>query len=179
MPRVAVDILALHHATKSEGKIESSERGSSAFIDATDTAIRLKRTDRTIKVVCKKQKDAGHFEPFALHMKVISLPPTEEGEEMESCVLTSGDCAPPCSGPSADHLALLSALAEFPGGRGQRLQWLEKVDLPERTFERRRDELVEMSYIEGTDERGVYKMTIEGRLAIAKHSPTSSQGKVA
>src|SRR5262249_51950940 len=64
-----VDVIALHHATKPQGRREPAERGSSAFIDATDTAIRLRRAEQVVMVECKKQKDTEHFEAFPLQMK--------------------------------------------------------------------------------------------------------------
>src|SRR5207237_91158 len=84
-----VDVLALHHARRQQGKAQTGERGSTAFIGAVDTAVRLKRTDKVVKVTCEKQKDAEDFESFALHTKVVSLGVNEHGEPMDSCVLVS------------------------------------------------------------------------------------------
>src|SRR5204863_2612559 len=69
-----VDMVALHHAQK--GNAEGGavrERGSSAFIGATDTVIRLKRDGTKVAVHCEKMKDAAHFKPFTLYLKVVPL----------------------------------------------------------------------------------------------------------
>ena len=174
-----VDVLALHHSTKPRGKKEPGERGSSAFIGATDTAIRLRRNDKTITVMCEKQKDAEHFEKFSLQMKVVSLGNSEQREPMTSCVLVSADGRKPSNQLLRDHRVMLSTLAECPNRTAQRGDWLEKVTLPERTFDRRREELLEWQFIEAGDGRGVYRMTETGVLAIANESPISSHGEAA
>jgi hypothetical protein len=176
---IHVDILALHHATKSKGRKRPSERGSSAFIGATDTAIRLTRKDDLISVSCEKQKDAEHFDSFALHLKVVPLGTNENGEQMDSCVLVGSDDNPPCDDLTRDHVVLLATLAEFPNQTAQRGAWREKTELAERTFDRRREELLEQNYIAEGSRRGTYAITPKGTLAIANQSPTTSQGEAA
>ena len=177
--QMSVDVLALHHASKPKGEKDPSERGSSAFIAATDTAIRLKRHDKTITVVCEKQKDAEHFDRFSLCMKVVGLGNSEHAEPMTSCVLVSADDPKSSDDLSAHHRTMLAALASYRNHTAQRADWMEKTGLTERTFDRRRNELLQESYIKAGAATGIYTVTEKGLLAIATESPIPSQGEAA
>jgi AAA domain-containing protein len=174
-----VDILALHHSTKPSGKKEPSERGSTAFIGAADTAIRLKRLNKTITVICAKQKDAEHFEKFPLHMKEVQVGKSVDGEPMTSCVLVAESDPRPANDMLSGHRKMLSALARFPNQTAARREWLAAANLRERTFDRRRDELLDRQFIEAAMGLGVYRVTEAGILAIATESPIDSHDKVA
>ena len=64
---------------------------------------------------------------------------------------------------------------EFPEGTAERREWWPKTRLTERTFDRHRNELVTGNYVEPTG-RGVFRLTTEGRLAIAIEVPPTSHG---
>lgn len=173
-----VDVVALHHAQKgsSDGGAVR-ERGSSAFIGAVDTVIRLKREDKKIQVICEKQKDAEHFRKFTVAVKVISLGMNEYGQPASSCVLV--DPEDPGVGPhrlSGEHLLMLGTLRAFPDATAERRDWMSQTRLKERTFDRYSNELKTAGHIESVN-RGVYRITTNGFLAIANDSPTSSHGR--
>jgi hypothetical protein len=169
-----VDVVALHHAQKGSndgGPVR--ERGSSAFIGAVDTVIRLAKKSQKVKVTCEKQKDAEHFAPFTLAVRIMPLGTNEHGEAASSCVLVDPE------DPGAErnqlgngHRVMLSSLSEFPDQTASRGEWVQKTGIKERTFDRYRNELVTQGYIESSG-RGVFRITGAGRLAIANPLPTS------
>jgi hypothetical protein len=170
-----VDVLVLHHAQK--GSAEGGpvrERGSSAFVGATDTVIRLKRADTSVSVHCEKMKDAAHFKPFTLQLKVMELGVDEYGEAASSCVLVDSDEIPGAQNETlaAEHLKLLTTLCAFPQGTADRKDWLPLTGLKDRSFDRHRDFLLAKGYIVATISRGQYRITPLGDLAIASNSPT-------
>lgn len=71
-------VLVVHH-TRLDGE---RERGNTAFRGAADTMISLRRDEDAMDVKCTKQKDAEHFDDFALEKRVI--------EGTDSCVLVPG-----------------------------------------------------------------------------------------
>jgi hypothetical protein len=177
-----VDVVALHHAQKApnddrQGK-RVRERGSSAFIGAVDTVIRLSADSKKEKVTvtCEKQKDAAQFASFMLDVKVIDLGLNEYGEPARSCVLVDPRDVPiVANGLSDESRRMLSALAELPTGIVDRGGWLAKTGLKERTFDRHRKQLETDGHIK-VIRRGSYTITPAGRLAIANESPASSHG---
>jgi hypothetical protein len=176
--QMLVDVVALHHARKPSGKKEPRERGSSAFIGATDTVLRLKKVGKTLTVTCEKQKDAEHFTPFTLHMKVVQTGTDANGDAETSCVLVTdrdpgvGDIL-----MMPEPRRLLEMLADF--GTAKRKDWLAKTGLAERTFDRHREELQAEGYIEAAGARGVFKLADKGAVAIARDSPATDIGEVA
>jgi hypothetical protein len=144
-----VDVVVLHHAQKSGGDFGTPrERGSSAFIGAVDTVIRLTATDKQVKVTCEKQKDAERFDPFTLAVKVLSLGANERGELASSCVLVDPEDPDVAIDPLADeHRVMLSTLKESPGSTAKRQDWFPKTGFSERSFDRYRNELVTRKYI--------------------------------
>jgi RecA-family ATPase len=144
-----VDVVAVHHAQKGQSKNKAPrERGSSAFIGAVDTVIRLDRpsqTRTTVKVRCEKQKDAEEFEPFLLTVKVVSLGKNEHGEQASSCVLVDGpfEIETESNAPETHEYELLLALRGSPNGTATRKELLQRTALTKRTLDRNRDSLQE------------------------------------
>lgn len=182
-----VDLLVVHHAQKGGndgGAVR--ERGSSAFIGATDTVIRLKRADKKVTVTCEKQKDAEHFQPFTLVMKIVHLGLNEHGESASSCVFIEhdGESDRQASGPrvSAEHLKIMHALLECPLRMGARQALINVTELKERTFDRRREDLLEWGFVERVEqaEPGTFRLTQKGEeLVIATALPIGGQGEAA
>lgn len=145
---------------------------------ANTTVIRLKRDGHTVGIHCEKMKDAAHFKPFILHLKVVSLGLNEHGEPAESCVLVdSNDTPAPTFRLVTEHLTVLSTLNTFPNRSADRKDWLPLAGLPERTFDRRRKELTKEGFVEETA-HGRYRMTSKGEVAIANESPTVAMTSV-
>jgi hypothetical protein len=181
---IFADMLVLHHAQKGNAAGgDVRERGSSAFIGATDTVIRLKREKDKITVRCEKQKDADHFKDFVLQKKIIDLPNNEHREKVSSCVLVDSDAAPASPTLSADHLQMLRALDAFQTKTAPRSLWMAKLrsTMSERTFDRNRKDLLEGKFIESVKgaPTGTYHITLIGELAIANESPTDGRGEAA
>jgi hypothetical protein len=179
---MAVDVVAIHHAQKAPKDDKRGatvrERGSSAFIGAVDTVIRLTKDGHTVEVTCDKQKDAEHFAPFTLAIKVVPLGMDEHRAPVSSCVLVDPEDPDVATSPiSSDLLVMLSTLNAFPEATAERREWWPKTNLTERTFDRHRNELVTGNYVEPTT-RGVFKLTDEGRRAIANELPPISHGGI-
>jgi hypothetical protein len=177
-----VDVVALHHAQKAPNDDRRGrsvrERGSSAFIGAVDTVIRLSSDGKKVRVSCEKQKGSEQFAPFTLDVKVIDLGLNEYGEPASSCVLVDqDDTRVAANGLSDECQRMLSMLGELPTETAERGEWLAKTGLRERTFDRHRKELETVGYISRAEKRGSYTITQAGRLAIANESPTSSHGE--
>jgi hypothetical protein len=135
----------------------------------------LKRIENRITVTCKKQKDAEEFDEFALVMKPVDLGVSEFGEPIQSCVLI--DAGVHGAGLLSRHRKMLIALSQL-GGRATRTDWRSSVGVPERTFDRWRDQLLALKYIE-PDQPGTYKITQAGYDAIASELPHPAMGQVA
>ena len=162
---MGVDVVALHHAQKPNAeRTNVRERGSSAFIGAVDAAIRLKREGNTITVTCEKQKDAEHFEPFALALKTIALAQNES-----SCVLVPADTPAAHGSDLAVHLSrserlALKVLSEH--GPLQSGDWRLQIEAEQqetvasRTFQNWREGLVRKGKVEEVEEgSSVYRVT--------------------
>ena len=65
------------------------------------------------------------------------------------------------------------------GGTANRRDWAAKVGMTERTFDRKRAELLKGGFIEATNNRGEFRLTDVGRSAIATESPLGSRGEAA
>jgi hypothetical protein len=172
-----VDVVALHHAQKAPNDdrkgMSVRERGSSAFIGAVDTVIRLSKDRHEVKATCEKQKDAEEFAPFALGIRVVPLSINEHGDSSSSCVLVdqeSADISP--NHLAADSRIMLETLLDFPQSTAGRGAWMPKTGFAERTFDRRRDDLLAGDLIQATEGRGVYRITDKGLLAIATELST-------
>jgi hypothetical protein len=177
--QLQVDVVALHHAQKGSGKKDPRERGSTAFIGAVDTVLRIKKSLKVLTVSCEKQKDAEHFASFTLHMKVVETGTDHNGDVESSCVLVSDGEQPPVdSMMMPDHRRMLEILARFEHS-AKRKDWLAQTGLSDRTFDRHREELQAEGYIQPGGSRGAYTLADKGAVAIAKESPTPDIGKVA
>jgi hypothetical protein len=169
-----VNIVAVHHSQKTsrdDRKGQSvRERGSSAFIGAVDTVIRLTKDGSNVKVACEKQKDAGEFSPFTLALKVVNVGQETNGQLASSCVLVDPEIVE--SGPtlSTDHRRLLTILTGFDNRTAARSEWFARSGTKPRTFDRHLNELKTANYIE-SPKRGIYTITAAGLLAIANELP--------
>jgi hypothetical protein len=172
-----IDIVAIHHAQKGNG-LAVRERGSSAFVGAVDTVIRLLRKTPKSKVItisCDKQKDAEEFQAFSLGVKVVSLGMNEHGEPTSSCVLVDPENVDVEIGLSRQQCVMLQTLAGFPEGTAERQQLLLQTKFEERTLDRYRQELSTAGYIESI-RRGVFRITADGLAAIANKLPIDGHG---
>lgn len=174
-----LDVVAVHHAQKaSTNGSRVRERGSSAFIGAVDTVVRLERkpaTGKTIWVSCEKQKDAEEFEEFALAVKVIPLGVNEHGDETSSCVLVEANASDLEGGPSSEQVLILCKLYLSPEQRATRQDLMRETGLADRTFDRYREQLEDRGLLE-TIKRGVFRITDDGIAAIATDLPMNDQG---
>jgi hypothetical protein len=173
-----VDVVALHHAQKGSSDSGSiRERGSSAFIGAVDTVIRLKKGQDTVKVTCEKQKDAERFEDFTLAVKVRRLGTNEHGDDTSSCVLVDSDASNASgSGLPRELLLMLSSLTAFQGETGRRTDWWPKTGLTERTFDRHREKLMANGWVESV-RRGTFRVTDKGRLIMGLSLPSNGHDR--
>jgi hypothetical protein len=153
-------VIFAHHT----GKAGDIERGSSAIGAAMDTKIQIARdSERAIRVSCTKQKDAEPFAPMTFRLESFALGRDSSNTPITSCVLEPCDVA---SETDAVALPVLQMLASFPNATALTGAWRRKMKLPERTFERRRDQLIERGLVVKTSIRGEYRLTENGRAAL-------------
>lgn len=191
---LTIDVVAIHHSQKGRVTVRKPtkvrERGSSAFIGAVDTAIRLHRdkpTSKTVEISCEKQKDAEEFEKFTLGVKVVPLGFDEHGKAMSSCVLVEPRDIPidlpeavdDADTPSGSALFALQVLvAHEPLKSGA---WRERIGehrgkpVKEKTFDNWRAALERPALIEEVGENShVYRATAIGHaIATANGTPLS------
>jgi len=183
-----LDVVALHHAQKQNGKKPTRERGSSAFIAAVDTVIRLAGTNGLIAVTCEKQKDADHFKRFTLKKKNVPLGKTAAGREEVSIVLvktdTSGEESPdPADALNSSEQFALDVLSRnnpaTSGAWHNAIAAAKSVLIKDRTFQHWRETLVARGLVEEVEGRPhVYQTTMAGqtRAGGAVGTPNSENG---
>jgi hypothetical protein len=106
-------------------------------------------------------------------VNVISLG-SEQGDERSSCVFVrpvDGINEQPLS---VQHSVMLRSLFGFPDQTAERKDWIPKAGFETRTFDRYREELAFLGYINKAGKRGAYTITGNGLVAIATELPTSS-----
>jgi hypothetical protein len=174
--RLNADVVALHHAQKGSndgGRVR--ERGSSAFIAAVDTAIRLSKKKGKVVVTCEKQKDAAEFTAFGLTVKAVSLGQNEHGEESGSCVLVTTDLQDDDLASEMPHLnetqmVVMSVLKvngplTVKDWRTTSMKVLKR-DVCSATFRHWKDKLVQCGLVEQTSRKGTYRATTTSESAM-------------
>jgi len=172
------DVVTVHHAQKPRpdgGTVR--ERGSSAFIGAVDTVVRLARktkTSKTVTISCEKQKDAEEFTDFKLRAKDINLGINEHGESFSSVVLIDCDgdddavVESDLTLPNASQLSALQVLSDARQlGSAAWLQALSETrgtPVPEGTFRHWREALVKGRFVEKVGSR--YQLTDGGHAIV-------------
>lgn len=152
-------VLIVHHENKLGGY-----RGSSAFAGAMDTMIEAKREGTAVTLACKKQKDDGEFEPIHLAAHMVELGISDRhGRPVTSLVLQPTDVAfvqrqrQAAGGERAlnpRERNALEALRDAPDRKRTYSDWRDRSGLPETTFDRVRDELVERGLVRRLDGGG-------------------------
>lgn len=145
-------VLILHHSTKAG----HGARGSGALEGAADTMIRATKTKNGITLNCEKQKDAECFSNLRFELHKVP--------EARSAVVVLAGTIPTATLSAADA-KLLQALADLPNGANSK-QWKALTNSKERTFHRRKAELLAQGMIEQM-EGGIYRVTEDGLSAIA------------
>ena len=166
-------MLILHHQGHGGGK---RPRGSSALRAAADTEIALDKKKGDVVVLDNtKQRDLVPFAPIRLRLRPIDL---QHGRS--ACVLDDLGHNEPAAGIEVlpeNAVAALRALAGFPDASASFTQWQTAAKLSESTFLRRRDDLVNCSYVEHDATSGAYRITPEGKSYLHLH-PTSNEPSV-
>lgn len=76
-------VLLVHHTGKDAS---AGMRGSSALEGAADTVMEVRGGEGNVEVLCRKQKDAGPFQPLRLSLAVVEV--TVCGVDTTSCAVT-------------------------------------------------------------------------------------------
>jgi KaiC/GvpD/RAD55 family RecA-like ATPase len=168
-------VLLLHHPVKR--KNANIERGSGALRGAVDTVIRMARQSGRRIIECLKQKDAEHFRPIGLTVKIVDL-----GSNVTSCVVVPDGPEPevstgclPTSKLTANQRTALEALSQCPSGMSTLSEWRESVGAKERTFHRTVKSLTRLGDVSSVPgKRGTYRLS--GRAA-ATATPLESDGQ--
>jgi hypothetical protein len=133
-------VLVVHHT----GWDEKRERGNRAVRANIETVLRCEVKKGLVRISCRKQKDADHFEAFALRPAEVEL-----GNDVTTCVLRRLE-------PHADqsdlledeHVQVLSLLIGTDGATY--CEWRDAskaVGISERKFKEIRTCLVERGYV--------------------------------
>jgi hypothetical protein len=158
-------VLVLHHTGKSKTAREV-ERGSTAFRAACDAMIRVEKKGLRVVLSNNKQKEDEQFEDVQLQLQQIAISNGRD-DAATSCVLVPIDGLPTRREDLAEHLRpTLEALAAAPEGTATRKEWLRRAGGKERTLDSHRDALVEAGYVEATDKRGSFRVSLKGELAL-------------
>jgi len=143
-------VLTVHHMGKSKVK---KERGSSALRGAMDTVFLVERSGKSssMTVTCDKQKDAEGFDQIGLKKEVIKV------GSGTSCILIDREASAALTEKEKEVLDVLK-------GTATRAEWMEKLGLAPRTFDRVAKSLVAKGYV-GKTEIGSYVITEKGQNA--------------
>jgi DNA-binding transcriptional ArsR family regulator len=136
-------VLLIHHSGKPRsGNRQSKERGSSALGGAADVMMSLVAQKHGLALKCEKQKEAEPFEPISFRLKTVTI-----GDGLESCVVVSDAIE---AEPALDekHESALDVLATFRGASTTTGEWRKATGIPERTFYRIVDDLMEAGAID-------------------------------
>lgn len=146
--------LVVHHS----GRNGEHERGSTALYAAANVVLRVARdeADGAIVIENPKQKNAREAEPLKLQL-------TEVGE---SCVLTPFEDVAVIAG--ARRLALETLSSTFGSEPVSATKWLKATTIPERTFYRIKNALVQGGFVteERRGKRSVYLLADRGQTSL-------------
>jgi hypothetical protein len=146
--KTGATVLLVHHAGKprsgKQGKVV--ERGSRVLGGAADVmmSVSVKRDGATLN--CEKQKEAEAFEAISFRLKKVTT-----GDDQESCVVVPDDGGTK-SVLDGKHEAALDALANFDECSALCKEWRTTTGLPERTFYRVIDNLMEADAVDRTSQ---------------------------
>jgi hypothetical protein len=129
-----------HHPKKGGGEY----RGSSALGGSTDTIISAQKSGTTITLRCEKQKDAPHFEPFALTL-------VESGTSLALAPTVAGGVGPGPGDVSEAALAIYAVLVEAGPSGLRHGPWLASCGSAKNEFNRHLKELQEAAMIRKGD----------------------------
>ena len=168
---IGTAVWIIHHQGHSA---QDRARGNSALKAAAETEIAVRQDKGSvIHVENKKQRDWVPFENMRFKLHVVPL-----GDGRDSCILVPADASAvsatsPRLSPRAETAlgALQRAADELATVRGEEScgvtysLWHEASGLPETTFRRTKDELIDGGYVEksGEGRGGVYVLTESGR----------------
>lgn len=110
--RYGCAILVVHHSGHAE---KQRSRGSSAWVAALDTELRVEREGDELRLHATKAKDSEAVEPMQWTLHVVPLDLTDdEGETVTSCVLEPVEYVEPSkrSGPTGKHQKTLLEVLE-------------------------------------------------------------------
>jgi KaiC/GvpD/RAD55 family RecA-like ATPase len=136
-------VLLIHHAGKPRSaKAKVVERGSTALGGAADVMMSLVAQKHGLVLTCPKLKEAEEFEPIPLRLKTVTI-----GDGRESCVVVADAIE---AEPVLDekHESALNVLATFREASATTGEWRKATDIPERTFYRIVDDLMEAGAID-------------------------------
>lgn len=154
-------VMVVHHSGLAS---QDRERGSTALRGAADVMIRVLKKRKLITVENNKQKDDEQFEPIKLQLQQVVITGGSR-TETTSCVRVPHQANAHADDDMPSHLRnTVNALGSLPDGTATRRQWAEAAQLPDRTLDSHRQELVERGYVEEL-KRGLYKVTEKGPAA--------------
>ena len=152
-------VLVIHHTTK----VGNQERGSGALRGAADTMLMLSGKN-TIKLSCTKQRDAGHFDDIHMRLVIVEL-----GDGSSSCAVQLAAAARNKASLNAKERKALEALQKFGEEGLAATSWENASGLPQKTFYRARERLVDSGYVGAPEVRGrgaKYHLTEMGLQAV-------------
>jgi len=135
-------VIVVHHT----GWDEKRERGNRAVRANIETVIRCEVKKGLVRISCRKQKDADHFEAFALRPAEVEL-----GNDFTTCVLRRLEPHPDQPDSLEDeHVQVLSLLGSIGTDGATYCEWRDAskaVGISERKFKEIRTSLVEGAYV--------------------------------
>ncbi len=136
-------VLVVHHT----GWDEKRERGNRVVRANIETVIRCEVKKGLVRISCRKQKDADHFESFALRPAQVEL---EHGAT--SCILRSPETPDQLDQLDQEQEQVLSLLGPFGTDGATYSDWRDTskaAEISERKFKEIRTSLVELGYAHG------------------------------